>query len=171
MRCVSERIGPLLIEVGEVWARGELSGYQEHFASEQLRDFLISRWRPLSTTREGGSCVVCATLPGELHTLGQHMAAVVLALSSSPLLFLGADSPLDDIARAAHATATVAVAVSVSRSARAEEVEAQLEALREAVDPAIGRAAGGCGAAGSVEGVMRLATRVDLAEWVASLPR
>lgn len=169
MRCMSERMRPLLFNVGEAWARGELSVHHEHFASEHVRDFLSSRWRPLSSDSDGRKRVVCATLPGEQHDLGLHMAAVALSISGVPLVFLGANTPLDDIVSAAHGTLTVAIAISVSLSASPAQVGTDLTELRRALHPGIQILAGGAGAIVSIEGVTNISSLRALRHWAEAL--
>ncbi|MDH5675800.1 MAG: MerR family transcriptional regulator [Myxococcales bacterium] len=98
---IRRRAAPFLTELGERWARGELGVRHEHFASERLREFLASQWRPLSDAAVGPTYVL-ATPAGEQHVLGLHLAALTVAVGGARVVFLGADVPAEDIARAAH---------------------------------------------------------------------
>jgi MerR family transcriptional regulator, light-induced transcriptional regulator len=148
-------LGPFLVELGERWGREEISVSHEHFASERVRDFMSAQWRPLSDTARGPR-VVCATLPGEQHTLGLHMAAVVLALADVRVVFLGADTPTADLASAAHDFAASAVVLSLSQAADPQHVATQLAALRRSLDAAVPIFAGGTGGGALPESVERL---------------
>ena len=67
--------------VGDAWESGVVQVYQEHFTSDHVRAVLADTWRSLAPS--AAATVVCATVPGELHDLGVHMAAVAVASASS----------------------------------------------------------------------------------------
>ena len=156
---------PLLRRVGEAWARGDLGVVHEHFASERLRLFLADRWRGCA---QGGLPVVCAGLSGEQHDLGLHIAALLLGLSGASPVFLGGNTPVEDIAGAARQRHAVAVLVGSSPAADAAAVLPLLGALRRLL-PADTRVAVGGLPAGAPQGVEHLQSFEDLEAWAASL--
>lgn len=156
--------GPFLTEVGNRWYQGELGVRHEHFASERLRDFLTSQWRPLSDAATGPH-VVCATLPGEQHVLGLQMAAVVLALANLRVVFLGADIPPGEVAVAAHAHKARAVVISAASSADDAELQRQTMTLLDGLDPEIEVVVGGGGFATTPSGTQRFRDFRELTEW------
>jgi methylmalonyl-CoA mutase cobalamin-binding subunit len=85
--------------LGDLWRKKRLRIVHEHFATEHLRDFLAQHWRRLGAAARG-ELVVCATLPGEPHTVGLHLAAVVLALHDRRIALLGGNTPPSEVARA-----------------------------------------------------------------------
>lgn len=161
---LTERVSPFLFEVGAAWAERRLAVAQEHFASEQLRDFLVSHWRPLSD-RANGSVVVCATLPGEAHSLGLHMIALVFALSGLRVIYLGPDSPVKDIATTARGQGAAAVAISISVAANRFVARRDLEDLREALDARIELLVGGLGSPRGIPGAKHIESLESLAGW------
>jgi DNA-binding transcriptional MerR regulator/methylmalonyl-CoA mutase cobalamin-binding subunit len=112
---LTRRVAPFLTAVGEAWADGELKVVHEHYASEHLRDFLSSQWRPISD-RSRGPKAVCATPEDEMHALGLHIAALILAMADWQLVFLGANTPLDEVLTAVESESPEAVAISISLS-------------------------------------------------------
>ena len=119
-----DRAAPFLIDVGHQWAEGRLDVFQEHFASEVLRDYLSSLWRPLADqgTR---SPLVLATTPGEEHVLGLHMAACIVALRGHRVTLLGTEVPVVSIAACAEEQRARAVLLSFASGAdRPRAVEA-----------------------------------------------
>jgi MerR family transcriptional regulator, light-induced transcriptional regulator len=144
VRFLDERAGPLLIAIGEGWARGELDVAHEHFASEHFREFLSARWRPLSERGRAGICV-CAAPTGEQHTLGLHMVATVLALNRLGVVFLGADVPIEDVVAAARSTRASAVALSASAARGVETAESFANGLLGRVEPSTLVLVGGSG--------------------------
>lgn len=160
------RAGPFVQELGRRWEGGALSVGHEHFASERLREFLVQRWRPLSDAATGPSMVL-ATLPGEQHVLGLHMAAIALALGNVRIVFLGADSPPVDIARAVAHHAAEAIALSASKCARTAETAAHVAALRNALPAHMRIVAGGAGFDPPPDGVHHTPSFTALCDWLS----
>ncbi len=90
---------PLLVEVGERWERGRLTVGHEHFVSHLVERRLLT----LAAGWESGdgprALLACA--PGERHTLGLLCFGLVLADRGWRIGYLGADTPVADVARAA----------------------------------------------------------------------
>lgn len=146
---VETRAVPFLRRLGEAWCAGELRVAHEHFASARLEDFLAGWWRPLADTASGPP-VVCATLSGDHHNLGLHLAAALLAAGGRRLLFLGPDTPVEDIVAGAVQSDASAVVVSVGSSVA--EPERWIRTLRSALPGGIRLFVGGPGAPDQVAG-------------------
>jgi methanogenic corrinoid protein MtbC1 len=149
---LDELVGPFLERVGEAWHAGSIHAFHEHFASEHVREFLADLWRPLAA-HPTGPIAVCATLPGETHVLGLHMAAVVLALRGWRVAFIGSDTPLENLASGTVQVGAEALFLSVSASARGKEVRAALRDLRRLLPSGVRIVAGGAGAPDGTPGV------------------
>lgn len=144
VRCLEGWIGPFLREVGEGWERGRLRVLHEHFASECVREFLTRHWRGLSKHNTGPQ-IVLATLPGEEHALGLHIAACVLALAGLQILFLGANTPLEDIRQSAERSGSRLIAISVSYGVHSAVAYRHLTLLREGLPAEVSVLVGGGG--------------------------
>jgi len=169
MRFVTERAGPFLASLGEKWSVGEVTVYQEHFASERLREFLASVWRPMSDVSQG-PIVVCATLPEERHSLGLHMAAVVASLSGCRVVFLGSDTPVGEIVEAVRQSTAAAVLVSISAASDAEASTRGLVDLCHAFDDTVEVVVGGAGSSRvHAPGAIMLGGLVALRDWCEAL--
>lgn len=156
---------PLLVRVGQAWADGELGVFQEHFASEALRTFLVGHWRPLADHARGPT-IVCATPSGERHDLGLHFAATTLALSGRRLAFLGSDVPLADILRATSQADAEAIALSFSIATAPDLAEGAVRALRDRLPSRVSLLVGGTGAPSvQLPGVLILASCAQLDHW------
>jgi DNA-binding transcriptional MerR regulator len=98
---VSDVMLPYLRALGERWARGDASIAHEHFASSVLHG------RLLALARGWGSGVaplaLLACLPGEQHELGLLAFGLALRARGWRIGYLGADTPLDTLDRAARA--------------------------------------------------------------------
>ncbi|MBD3336593.1 MAG: MerR family transcriptional regulator, partial [Candidatus Eisenbacteria bacterium] len=99
--------------VGDAWAAGTLEVRHEHFFSERAGDLLRSL-RLRFEERAAGPLVVLATFPGEAHTLGLQMVALLLSYTGCRLLYLGAEVPVAQIASLARDLDAHAVGISVS---------------------------------------------------------
>lgn len=158
-------LGPFLTELGERWACDSLDVAHEHFASEQVREFLHSKWRPLSE-RARGPRVVCATLPGERHVLGLHIAATVIALSGGQAIFLGADTPPEDVSVAFSARRGDAVALSAASGADEAALRRGVKKLERELPKKTPIVAGGAGFTRAYPGVEIRADLGELSAWV-----
>lgn len=103
---------PLLREVGDAWHREELGVAHEHLASSATQRVL--GWLLWSGTpnRNGPSIVTC-TLAGQRHELGALLCSAVAAEEGWRVVYLGADLPADEIAKAARSRNAAVVAVSM----------------------------------------------------------
>ena len=101
---------PTLKEVGDGWKRGEIEISQEHFASNLIRGRLLALARFWG--RGTGPLALLACAPGETHDITLLAFALVLRSHSWRILFLGADTPIATLARAAETTRPALVVVS-----------------------------------------------------------
>ena len=143
-RFLEERAGPFVVAIGESWASGAISVAHEHFASERIRELLAELWRPLSDAATGRA-FVCAAPPGELHVLGLHMVALTVGLANGRVIFLGADTPVREVAAAVAAHSAAAVILSASASCEPDPLRQHLLELREAVSIHLPIIVGGAG--------------------------
>jgi MerR family transcriptional regulator, light-induced transcriptional regulator len=140
---LERRLGPYLQAMGDRWAAGVLRVSQEHYASEKTREFLSAQWRAANESATPARAVaVLATPPGEQHALGLHMAAWVVALARVRVVFLGANTPMNEVAFAAQHYDAHGVALSVAEGYR-EDLEAHHQALAAQVRPEVSIVFGG----------------------------
>ena len=89
---------PYLRELGERWARGEVSVAQEHFAANLLRGRLFGLARGWGQGH--GVVAILACLPGEQHDLGLIICGITLYRLGWRILYLGPDTPIATIRQA-----------------------------------------------------------------------
>jgi MerR family transcriptional regulator, light-induced transcriptional regulator len=130
---VTRIANPLAIRIGAAWEEGTLEVRQEHVASE----LVSTQLRMLLGALEDGETsptVVLATLPGEHHVLGLEMVAVYLAAERATPRLVGANTPPDQIARAARAMNADVVGISITSDS--DDARRNLALLRDALaDP------------------------------------
>jgi MerR family transcriptional regulator, light-induced transcriptional regulator len=118
---------PLLHELGEGWARGEISVAQEHFASNLVRGRVLALAR--GWDRGSGPRAVLACPPGERHDLGLLIFGLALREHGWRITFLGADTPLDTIGETVRQLAPAALVLAVTDPALLDPVAAELHEL------------------------------------------
>jgi DNA-binding transcriptional MerR regulator len=111
---LSEVILPFMRRLGERWADGEITVAHEHFASNVIGSRLRARARGWGTGV--GPLAVLACGPGERHDLGLLCFGLALRERGWRIAYLGADTPLPDVAAVCGELApAIVVLSSVSR--------------------------------------------------------
>src|SRR3954451_12481045 len=134
-------IFPLLRELGERWARAEITVGHEHFASRLLEARLLALLR--SRSQPTGPLALLACAPGELHTLGLIGFGVALHNRGWRVIYLGADTPIDDVRSAAAELSPAVAVLSAVMAARFADIEAELRELARQLPLALAGAGAG----------------------------
>lgn len=143
---VQDMAAPLTQAVGDEWARGNLEIHEEHLYTEVVQDLLRGALEPLNDP-EGRPRLLLTTLPGEAHSLGLLMAASVLVVQGAHCISLGAQTPTNDICKAAQGHEVDVVALSFSAAFARRRIPAALAELRQRLDAKVEIWAGGAGIA------------------------
>jgi methanogenic corrinoid protein MtbC1 len=158
-------VTPLLSAIGRAWERGRLDVRHEHFAStclaEQLRE-LRRRHEPATADR----VAALGMLPGDMHELGLLMAAVVFSAAGWRVLYLGRETPPQQLAALANEVPLDAVAVSVSLSVPIDRSASAIEELRSKLPSEIPLLVGGTGAPPPRRGWTRFEDLPSLERWL-----
>ncbi|MCA9515554.1 MAG: MerR family transcriptional regulator [Myxococcales bacterium] len=163
-RFVHECAVPFMALLGEAWRDGRIAVMHEHFATARVRHHLVERRRGYET---GSPTVVCGALPGELHDMGLHVSALLLAVSGIRVVSLGADTPVADLALAVERCRAAGLLLGSSRHAEPEAVARHLAAIERAVAPDVWVAVGG--AESAPPGITLLADFHALERWASGL--
>ncbi len=164
---LDQRVAPLVRALGDGWADGRLEIRHEHFGSERIGDLLRTLRLPFED-RASGPLVVFSTLPGEGHSLGLQMAALVVAAAGRRVLYLGAETPVEQLADLVVDLNARVLAVSVSLAARGTTTRRQLARLRASLPRRVTMLVGGEGAP-AVRDVDTFADFRALDAWARSL--
>lgn len=99
-RALCEVVLPILHEIGERWARNEISVAEEHYATNLLH----ARLHALAAAWEagGGPVAVVACAPGELHSIGLTCHGLGLRARGWTVFYLGQDTPVAALERTAE---------------------------------------------------------------------
>jgi len=122
-----EVVLPYLAELGERWVQGTASIAQEHFASNVIRGRLAGLARGWGDGH--GPRVVLACPPGELHDLALMIFGIALNRRGWRIDYLGANTPIDELTRAAQARQPDLVVLTATRPETLEPLTAELMVL------------------------------------------
>lgn len=142
---IEQLMYPALRDIGELWANGEITISQEHFASAWCREKMMGMLMSLGYGPDNGPVAICAGFPSERHELGLLGVAVRLALQGYRIAWLGADIPAADLAQAVEQEAPAMVCVSVLQPRSAAEFERYATVLRDAAPDGTRVVIGGAG--------------------------
>jgi len=167
---LSNRIAPLIHAVGEEWAAARLEIRHERFLSERVGDLLRSVRLPFEE-KANGPLIVCVSLPGEEHSLGLQMVALLLTEARCRVLFLGTEVPPTQVASLTRDLNARAVALSVSIANRGEPMAGQITFLRSLLPRRVTLLVGGAGAPGAQPGLKVVQDLAEVQEWGRHLAR
>ena len=128
METVADRLVlPLMREIGDRWASGELSVAQEHFATGLIRGRLLALAR--NWEAGVGPMAVLACPPDERHDIGLIVFGLVLRERGWRITYLGPDTPIETIATAVADLRPAAVVLAALSAERFEAVAEGIESL------------------------------------------
>jgi DNA-binding transcriptional MerR regulator/methylmalonyl-CoA mutase cobalamin-binding subunit len=141
---VQHLVAPLTRLVGESWMRGELEVFEEHLYTETVQQVLRQAVLAIPVQEGAGRPrVLLTTLPGEPHGLGLLMVEALLAIEGCQCLFLGVQTPAEELPRAAAVHGSDILALSFSGLIAAGAVRRGLADLRAALPAQVELWAGG----------------------------
>lgn len=160
---------PLVREIGERWANGQMGIAAEHLATGVLRSLLGSALAPTATSLLGPR-IVFATPTGERHELGLLMAALTALGAGANPVYLGVELPVEDLVSAVEGTSAAALALSLVTIPNSQATRT-VSALRGGLADAVHLWLGGAGAIDIdlPDAVERIESLEDLEQRVALL--
>ena len=160
-------VAPILIEIGDRWASGELRIAHEHACSNVMRGLLFSLMRlyPAGDTRRRA---VVATPANEDHELGALMVAMLAAMHGWSVLYLGPDLPAEEIAYAVTDTNANLLMVSITNM-KPKDAQREVAAIERAIPASVKFLVGG--RAASAPPGSRVQVQQDLALVESTLSR
>lgn len=135
---IREALVPYLHALGERWASGEASVFQEHFASNVVRGRLTGLARGWGTGAGPQALLACP--PGELHDLGLLMFGLALSREGWAVSFLGADTPVPALLQSVDRLRPDLVVLAATSPHRFTEVAEDVARLGRTARLAVGGA-------------------------------
>jgi DNA-binding transcriptional MerR regulator len=118
---------PYLWDLGERWQHGRASVAEEHFASNLLRGRLANLARGWGQGRGPQALLACP--PDELHDLPLLAFGIVLHRNGWRVSYLGANTPIEDLARAVAELRPELVVLAAVTPERFDGMDTQLSQL------------------------------------------
>lgn len=109
---INSIILPLFRIIGDSWNEGRIRIYQEHFASSIIKPYLV-KMRDNNLLSDRAPKIIICTPSGQLHEIGALAASVLVASVGWEVIYLGSDTPAQEIASAAIKSGAGAVALSI----------------------------------------------------------
>lgn len=125
-----EVVLPYLKDLGDRWEDGSVSIEQEHFASNLIKGRLVAMARGWESGE--GRLALLACLPGERHELGLLCFGIAVRNRGWRIAYLGADTPVDSVARAAGSLRPEVVVVAGTTADRFSSQAAGIKELASA---------------------------------------
>lgn len=119
---------PLLKTLGKRWETEEGSIAEEHFFGAYLRNKLGARFHHHSSTQPGPK-ILAACLPGEQHEIGLMLFCLAAIRHGFQLIYLGADTPINEVLIPATRAQCDAIVLSGSLLKNRTSFSEQLTAL------------------------------------------
>ena len=94
-RVVDDHVIPSLRALGDAWAAGRVPVAGEHVASNAVLRRLAASFQASGPGRDQGRPVLVGMPPGARHELGGLIFATALRRAGLPVVYLGADLPLE----------------------------------------------------------------------------
>ena len=127
-------ITPVMVEIGEMWHRGEISIATEHFATQQCRIYLMNALEALHEQGRRGE-IVTACAPGEFHELGLLMLTIMLRLRGWGVTYLGPNTSLERLGETVAHLAPKMLLFSATSEQAAKNLEGLDAVLSELETP------------------------------------
>lgn len=134
-------VGPILVEIGDRWERGELRIAHEHACSAVMRGLLFSLLR-LYPTSKATRRVVVTTPANEEHELGALMVAMLASMHEWSVLYLGPNLPAEEIAYAVTRTKAQLLVLSITHLTP-NESQREIAAIESAISERVSILVGG----------------------------
>ncbi len=122
---------PVLLEVGRLWQRNEISVAHEHYCTAATQQVMTLLYPKIFSTPRVGRCFVSAAIGGDLHEIGSRMVADFFEMEGWDSYYLGANAPPADIARTVQERRADVVGLSVTMTYHLEQVRAAIGLIRE----------------------------------------
>jgi len=123
-------LAPAQAEIGRMWHRGEVTVAEEHFATTTTHLALSLLYPLLPRDASNGRVVVCASIEGNTHDVGIRMVADFFEMAGWRSIYLGADTPIEDLGNAVRDFQADALAISVGIATQLRPIRAAIERLR-----------------------------------------
>lgn len=124
-----EIIKPALVSLGMRWHNGEINSTTEHYASSYIYGKLRGLFS-LAANIPSAPIIIIACAPNDQHELGALMLAIFMRRNGYRVYYLGANTPVADLASMANELEPLAVMISATTQATVSQLEEGKQVLK-----------------------------------------
>ncbi len=117
-------------EIGQLWHVGDVSIAEEHLVSETTRELMALIVAKHAPPRPRGNSLIAASVAGNAHDIGLRAVADLFRLAGWRCLYLGANVPAAEIARAAETFDVELVVLNATLATQLKSLGEALETIR-----------------------------------------
>ncbi len=107
-------IQPTMVDIGEQWMGSRMTVWQEHLASNVIEQKLFAILQAQPAPPVNAPLLAAACAPSEEHELGLAILALLARRRGWRVIYLGRETPLDDLIDLARASKPNVIAVSIT---------------------------------------------------------
>jgi len=122
---------PAQKEIGELWHVGDISIVEERLVSETTRQLMTLLSARHNTSGNPRRTVLAASVAGNAHDLGLRVVAELFRLAGWRCLFLGANVPGEEIARAAQSFGVDLIVLNATLTTHLKGLGDSIAAIRQ----------------------------------------
>jgi MerR family transcriptional regulator, light-induced transcriptional regulator len=127
-------IAPALVEIGEMWHRGEASIVQEHFATAILRRRLTALFHAYAQPA-AGPLAITGSGPAEWHDVGILLVSLVLRRVGWRVIYLGQNVPAHHLSLEIARLKPTVVCLSAATLESADALQEVYDSVRTLSEP------------------------------------
>ena len=117
-------------EVGHLWHVGDVSIAEERLVSETTRELMALIAAKYAPERTTGRTLIAASVTGNIHDIGLRVVADLFRIAGWRCLFLGANVPAEEIARAAGTFGVDLVVLNATLATHLKPLREAIETIR-----------------------------------------
>ncbi|MBN1662763.1 MAG: cobalamin-dependent protein [Deltaproteobacteria bacterium] len=127
-------IQPVMYEIGRLWEQDKISTAEEHLATSMVGRILAGLYAKLPIPPPDRGKAIVTSAPNEFHELGGRMLADMLEAAGWDILYLGANTPAEELIRLIRKTNPRFLAISLTMPFGMDRVAAIISTLKGAPD-------------------------------------
>jgi len=127
-------IQPVMYEIGRLWEQDKISTAEEHLATSMVGRILAGLYARFPIPPAGRGKAVVTSAPNEFHELGARMLADMLEAAGWDVLFLGANTPAEELIKLVRKANPRLLAISLTMPFSIDKVATIISTLKRTPD-------------------------------------
>lgn len=122
---------PALYRVGELWEHNQISVAAEHMATAISEGVMNELYSGIISPNRIGKTALIASVENELHQVGAKMVSDIFEMHGWDTIFLGANTPIDELLRTVREHPAHLIGLSLSVYFHLPEMERMIDRFHE----------------------------------------